>query len=99
MKPQIPLGAESLQGRGGRREVFIARLRHRVAQQERRDRGRRPVHGMGGVAGNVEKDLDVCLGDLDTEVGGKDLSDNDRPLIERVMGLGPILPGSKRRDS
>ena len=54
---------------------------------------------MGGVAGNVEKDLDVCLGDLDTKVGGEDLSDNDRPLIERVMGLGPILPGSKRRDS
>jgi len=48
---------------------------------------------MGGVAGNVEKDLDVCLGDLDTKVGGEDLSDNDRPLIERVMGLGPILPG------
>ena len=48
---------------------------------------------MGGVAGNVEKDLDVCLGDLDTEVGGKDLPDNDGPLIERVMGHGPILPG------
>lgn len=98
VQPEIPFGSESAQdvrslldfvgtvGRAGSAGECGG-----VAEEVGGDGCGRAIHGVGGIAGDVEKELEVDLGKAHAEVGGQGRPGRLGPPGEGVSAHGPIL--------
>lgn len=89
VQAQIPLTGEALEGAGGGGEVGT--LAGGIAQKKCRDRCRRPVDGVRGIAGDVEQQLNVDVRNVDADLVQQCRSRRCGPVGEFVVGHTGIL--------
>ena len=77
---------------GARAELVGASQGDGVTQEEGGDGCRWAIDGVGGVAGDVEEELDVDLGDRHVELGLQGVGGGGRPLGQGIAAHALILP-------
>ena len=92
MQSEIPLRGKPRDRRGPRCHlVGTAGERSGVSEQERRDGRGGAINGVRGIAGHVEQDLHVHLGNRHPQVGLQGVGGGGRPLAQGISAHAPIL--------